>query len=130
MATVGLGCKAGLAIQQLQKECSKRPHSCLGSEFHGSCSNFTATRCAVSRVSHRQRRGKVVAMVAQVAENSREAALVEALVGVQGRGRAASATQLQVRRSSLCFWNFGDQLANLFLEYLVWAFVNKSVGGS
>lgn len=99
MATLGLACQAGLAIQQLHKDNRGRPHSRASSEFYGdrSCNFKEVVRhCAVS---HRQQRVKVVAMVApatqQVAENSGEAALVEALVGVQGRGRSASARQLQ-----------------------------------
>lgn len=55
-------------------------------------------------VVHRQQM-KITAMVApatqQVAENSGETALVEALIGVQGRGRSASSKQLQVFRNSL-----------------------------
>jgi hypothetical protein len=105
MATLGLACQAGLAIQQLHKDNRGRPHSRASSEFYGdrSCNFKEVVRhCAVS---HRQQRVKVVAMVApatqQVAENSGEAALVEALVGVQGRGRSASARQLQVRCSGV-----------------------------
>lgn len=49
------------------------------------------------------RRRRIMAMVAMV-ENSPEAALVEALIGVQGRGRSASKQQLQVCPNS---WQFG-----------------------
>lgn len=95
-----------MATQKLHKDYSARSNSRPSSEFYGdrSCNfKLVVSNCAVNAVSHRQQRVKIVAMVApatqQVAENSGEAALVEALIGVQGRGRSASSRQLQVRCS-------------------------------
>ena len=98
MAALGLVWQAaGLPCQRIQME-RVRPGSYMATEFYGS------QICNLGRVdlsiSGGKQRRRCVAMVApttqEVAENSAEAALVEALIGVQGRGRAASKQQLQV----------------------------------
>ncbi|KAG0574776.1 hypothetical protein KC19_VG290200 [Ceratodon purpureus] len=84
----------GMAIQHLQRD--GRPHSRSSNEF---CGDRSWSVGSAVLTLQRHQRVKVVAMVAparqQVAENSGEAALVEALIGVQGRGWAASSRQLQ-----------------------------------
>jgi hypothetical protein len=99
MAAGSLGlCQSGLAGQGFfaRGSSSSSDAFCRWKNVDGRKSAGRIPSCS-------RRRVRVMAMVAMV-ENSPEAALVEALIGVQGRGRSASKQQLQVCPNS---WQFG-----------------------
>lgn len=110
MAAGSLGlCQPGLAGQGFLARGSSSDAFCRWKHVDGGKSAGRIASCS-------RRRVRVMAMVAMV-ENSPEAALVEALVGVQGRGRSASKQQLQVCPNS---WQFGTcDVSKIYFNSLI-----------